>query len=182
MVEEKKIEEIATYTSTCPACKGELVVKDYKYIVPYYGDVIITIAKCDKCGFKHRDVLATSGSEPRRVVYRVEEPGDDNALLIKNSTCKIEIPELGVSIEPGAYSRGYITTVEGLILDIIEVANYLCRQEDAPKEKCHEVRDLLEKARTIKTPYTVIIYDYMGVCDIISSRKKPIYEKTDAVS
>ncbi|MEM0002100.1 MAG: ZPR1 zinc finger domain-containing protein [Desulfurococcaceae archaeon] len=177
MDEEKKIEEIATYISTCPVCKKTFVVKDYKYNVPYYGDVIITVAECENCGYKYRDVLVASGNEPRKVVYRVEEPGDDNALLIKNSTCRIEIPELGVSIEPGAYSQGYITTVEGLILEIIEVADHLCRQENSPREKCNEVKDLLEKARKNETPYTVIIYDNIGVCDIISSRKKPVYEK-----
>ncbi|MGB9817156.1 MAG: ZPR1 zinc finger domain-containing protein [Desulfurococcaceae archaeon] len=177
MIKEEKSEEIATYTSKCPVCSRELTVKDYKYSVPFYGDIIISVAQCNNCGYRHRDVFTLSSGEPRKVIYKVEEPGDDNALLIKSSTCKIEIPEFGASIEPGTYSQGYISTVEGLISDLIEITDYLCNQENAPKEKCQEIKTMLEKARENKVSYTVIIYDHLGICDIVSSHKKPIYEK-----
>ena len=180
MNEETKIREIATYTSKCPICGRDLVIKDYRYNIPYYGDIIISVAKCENCGFRHTDVLTISNGGPRRIIYRVEEPEDSNALLIKSSTCRIEIPELGVTIEPGTYSQGYISTIEGLILDVIEVTEYLCSQEDSPKEKCHEVMKLLEKARNNETSYTVIIDDHLGICDIVNPRKKPIYQKLHA--
>ncbi|MEM2524294.1 MAG: ZPR1 zinc finger domain-containing protein [Desulfurococcaceae archaeon] len=169
-------EKLAEYTSKCPLCGYELRVLDYKYSIAYYGDVIISTAECPSCGFKHRDVLVLGKSNPRKIVYRVEEPGDENALLVKSSTCKIEIPELGLTVEPGISSQGYITTIEGLILDFIYALNYLCEQEDAPRDKCSELSSLLGKAKNAEVKYTVIVYDSLGVCDIIG-KKEPAYEE-----
>ncbi len=168
--------ELAEYEGKCPICQGKLVIKDYKYTAPLVGDLLISVSKCENCGFKHTDVFLLSTNEPRKVVYRVEEPGDDRALLVKSSTCKIEVPELGVTIEPGIYSQGYITTVEGIILDVISITESLCSSGDAPLDKCNEVLDKLRKAHRNELPYTVILYDYLGVCDIINDKKKPVYE------
>lgn len=176
MCNKEKFEKIAEYTLKCPLCSSELHITDYKHNIPYYGDIVISTAECPSCGFKHRDVLVLGKSGPRRIVYKVEEPGDENALLIKSTTCKIEIPELGLAVEPGISSRGYITTIEGLILDFIDALNYLCEQDDAPRDKCGELSSLLEKARNAVVRYTVVVYDSLGVCDIIG-RKKPVYEK-----
>lgn len=172
------MEKLAEYTVKCPHCSSEARVSDYKYSIPYYGEILLSVTECTSCGFKHREILVLSGSNPRKIVYKVEEPGDENALLIKSSTCIVEIPELGLAVEPGAYSQGYITTVEGLILDFIDVLKYLCSEEGAPADKCLELSELLEKARNVEIKYTVVVYDHLGVCDIVG-RKKPTYEELE---
>lgn len=150
-------------------------VSDYKLNVPYYGDIVISVAICPSCNFKHNDVFVASSRGPRKVVYRVEKPGDENALVIKSSTCKIEIPELGMTLEAGAYSQGYITTIEGIVESFAHALDYLCQQEHAPRDKCNELSSLLEKAKNAEIEYTVIIHDLLGVCDIVG-KKKPTYE------
>lgn len=176
--ETGKIEEIASYKMKCPICKEELEVKDYKYNIPYYGDIIITSGKCSNCQYTYRDVMILSGSEPRKIIYRVEDSRDINALVVKSSSCRITIPELNIEIKPGIHSQGYITTIEGVIVDLIDILEYMC-SEETNKENCEKTRIQLEKARNAEIPYTIIIHDYTGVCDIISSYKRPIYEKLD---
>lgn len=160
----------------CPLCGGSAKLLDYKYNIPYYGDILISTFKCSECGFVHRDVFTLSGGSPRKIIYRVEKPGDENALVIRSSFCKIDIPELGLTIEPSAYSQGYITTIEGIIQDFIDILqNLLCKESDVDLNKCRELSVVLEKARNAEIPYTVIIYDYLGTSDIVSN--KTIYEE-----
>jgi zinc finger protein len=173
----EKLVELWEVVSKCPMCGGRLLTRDYRYNAPLVGDLIISVSKCEDCGYRHTDVFTMGSGEPRKVVYRVEVQGDDRALIVKSSTCRIEIPELGVTIEPGSYSQGYITTIEGIILDVKSIAQSICRDEEAPRDKCIEVLSLLEKAHNNEIPYTIVLYDYLGVCNIISDKKKPIYEK-----
>lgn len=169
---EKGPEIISELNVKCPVCGGTAKLVDYRYRIPYYGDILISVLKCSECGYIHRDVFTLAGKGPRKVVYRVEKPGDENVLVIKSSYCKVEIPELGLSIEPGIHSQGYITTVEGIIMSFIDVLNVLCSEEEAPREKCEEIRTLLEKARNAEIQYTIVMYDYTGSSDIVSGKTK----------
>lgn len=174
-VESREPIKIGELVDTCPICRSEMRISEFKYSLPYCGDVLISVGECNKCGFKVRDVEALHGGDPRKIIYVVEEPGDENAILIRSSTCRVEVPELGLAVEAGAYSQGYITTVEGLILDFIEVLDYLCSERAAPEAKCSEMRTMLSKAKDGYLKYSVVIYDYMGTCDIVG-RKKTSYE------
>ncbi|MEM4717427.1 MAG: ZPR1 zinc finger domain-containing protein [Desulfurococcaceae archaeon] len=180
--EKEKVVEISSYKLECPICKQELDVKDYKYNIPHYGDILITSGKCRNCQYTLRDVMVLTEREPRKIIYRVEDSRDMNALVVKSSSCIITIPELDVEIKPGLYSQGYITTIEGVIVDLMEILDKMCSEEGVNKENCEKTRILLEKAKKAEISYTIIIHDHMGICDIISSYKKPIYEKIDKVS
>lgn len=169
---ERSPEKISELQVKCPICGGNAKLVDFRYGIPYYGDVLISVLECSECGYVHRDVFTLTGKGPRKIVYRVEKPGDENALVIKSSYCTLEIPELGLKVEPGAYSQGYITTVEGVILNFIDVLEMLCGEGDVPREKCAEVRTLLEKARNVEIQYTIILFDYIGASDVISEKTK----------
>ncbi len=163
-------EKLLEYTMRCPLCGSEMIVSEYKYTIPYYGDILISSGTCPSCKYTYRNVEQLSRSEPREIIYRVEHPRDVNAIILKSPRAKIEIPELGLIIEHGVYSQGYITTVEGLIVEFIEVLDSLCRQGGLDTAKCTELLQKLEKARNGELEYTVVIYDYEGVSDIISNK------------
>ncbi|ACL10550.1 ZPR1-related zinc finger protein [Desulfurococcus amylolyticus 1221n] len=163
------------YTGKCPVCGGLMVYVDYVYRIPYYESVLITTGECSSCGYKYRDVRLTDQKEPRRIIYRVEKPGDERALVIRSSGSILLIPELGLSIEPGPFSQGFITTVEGLIMDFAEKTRFLCEEDKEKKAECDIVMEKLAKARDGLISYTVIIEDKTGLSDIVSG--KTIYEK-----
>ncbi len=168
--EPRRLEKILEYEIECPMCRAEMGVSEYLYEMPMAGKVLIASGRCSRCGYKFSDVRLAEPREPRRIIYRVEKPGDENALVIRASTASIVIPELGVEITPGPASRGYITTVEGIILDILEKTEFLCSSPDAPKEKCREALEKLRKARNVETPFTLIIVDPDGVSAILSDK------------
>lgn len=170
------VEKILEYAIKCPVCGAEMKIEEHLYDMPLVGKVIISSGRCPNCGYKWSDVRLAESKGPRKIVYTVEEPGDENALLIRASTASIVIPELGVEIKPGPAALGFITTIEGLIMDIIEKAEFLCSEPDAPERECIEKLEQLRKARDAAVKYTVIIIDPEGVSAIISekAREEPL--------
>jgi len=163
-------ERVFQYTIKCPLCGGEIIVSEYKYTIPYYGDILISSGTCPRCNYVYRNVDQLSGAEPRKIIYRVESPDDVNAIVIKSAYAKIEIPELGLIVEPGVYSQGYITTIEGLILDFINVVDSLYKEKELDSTRYTEILQKLNKARNGELKFTIIIYDYMGISDIVSDK------------
>ena len=170
----KDLEKILEYEIECPTCRMRMMIEEYLYEMPLVGKVLIASGTCNYCGYRFSDVRLAEPREPRKIVYNVEKPGDENALVIRASTASIKIPELGVEITPGPASRGYITTIEGIILDVIEKTKFLCSSPDAPKKTCDEKIKELEDARNVAKPFTIIIIDPEGVSAIISDRVKII--------
>jgi len=167
--------KLGEYTGKCPVCGGEMVFTEYVHRIPYYETILITTGECRSCGFKYRDVGLVEQKEPRRIIYRVERPGDERALLIRSSGSRVLIPEFNLSIEPGPFSQGFITTIEGLIEDFIEKTEYLCSDEREKEAECRVLLEELNKAKNGLVKYTVIIEDEKGLSDIPS--EKTIYEK-----
>lgn len=166
----RRPEKIYEYNVKCPICSSGITVSVFKYTVPYYGDILIFSGSCPNCNYVYRDVDQLGGVGPRRVIYRVEQPEDVNALVIKSSYARVEIPELGLIAEPGIASQGYITTVEGLIIEFINALTSLCDYDVVSTANCQELLQKLEKARNGELKYTIIIYDYTGVSDVVSNK------------
>lgn len=171
---EEKIEKIMEYDIDCPICRGKIKIEEYLYEMPLVGKVLIASGVCRYCGYKFSDVRLAESRNPRKIVYSVEKPGDENALVIRASTASIKIPELGVEIAPGPASRGYITTVEGIILDVIDKTRFLCSSPDAPRENCERKIKELEDARNVAKQFTIIIVDPEGVSTIVSKKTRII--------
>ncbi len=166
------VKKILEYTIKCPICGSEMKIEEHLYNMPLVGNVIISSGRCPVCGYKWSDVRLAESKGPRKIIYVVEKPGDENALIIRASTASIKIPELGVEIKPGPAALGYITTIEGLILDILEKTEFLCSEKDAPIKECMEKLELLRKARDGGIKYTIIIIDPEGVSAILSDKAR----------
>ncbi|WP_448579664.1 ZPR1 zinc finger domain-containing protein [Thermosphaera sp.] len=164
--------KIAEHESKCPVCGQKAMVEDYIHNIPYYGDISISVLTCNKCGFRKRDVSVLSVSDPRKIIYKVEKPGDERALLIRAGGSKVLIPEFNIEISPGPFSQGFITTIEGLIMDLIEKTTFLCEAKEGKDGECERMLDLLNKAKDGLIQYTVVIEDYPGRSDIVSSKTR----------
>jgi zinc finger protein len=164
--------KVSEHEVACPVCGQKALVEDYIHNIPYYGDILISVLTCNKCGFKKRDVGALSVSDPRKIIYKVEKPGDERALLVRAGGSKVLIPEFNIEISPGPFSQGFITTIEGLIMDLIEKTSFLCETGEANESECSRVLELLNKAKDGLVEYTIIIEDYPGKSDIISNKTR----------
>ena len=175
------MEKILDYEMNCPACGSKFMVSEYLYDAPYVGKLVISSGVCPKCGYKWSDVRLAESKGPRKIVYRVEKPDDLNALVVRASTATVRIPEIGAEIVPGYAAQGYITTVEGLVMDIYEKTKFLCESGEVPKEKCKEKLRELKRAVNGEISFTVEIIDPMGVSLIASSKAKEIPLKREEI-
>jgi len=106
-------------------------------LIPYFGGIVLLTIKCNNCGLKITDVVAVSekGNLPEKYEVKTytENLGD---LLVLSSGSKIEIPELDIELDITGEQGGEITTLEGLIMNIIDMVKILLNDsEDKTRKK-----------------------------------------------
>ncbi len=169
------LQKIGEMETTCPACGSKgLVIEDYLYDMPEVGKVILSTGKCRVCGYRYTDVRIAEAKEPRRIIFRVEEPEDLNSLVIRASTATIRIPEIGAEMKPGPAAQGFITTVEGVLHMFKDVLEFLCQEK---KDKvCIAKLEWFKRAIDGGEKFTLIIEDPEGVSMVKGKKREPVIE------
>lgn len=103
----------------CPTCNNEI---EYLYTtenIPYFSDILIISAICDSCGYKYVDTQLLRSNEPVRYEVSVDTEEDLGIRVVRSMSASLEIPELGVRIDPGPACQGFVSNIEG-VLDRVE--------------------------------------------------------------
>ena len=133
--------------------------------------------ECSKCDFKESDIELAESKEPSRYTFTIENTKDLNVRIVKSSTATIKIPQLKITIEPGAASEGYISNIEGIlnrIKKIVEVERDAAEDDDTRIN----AKNLLKKIWKVECgdiPLKIILEDPNGNSAIIS--EKAVVEK-----
>jgi len=164
VTENPNLKYLGEQVVECVNCGKEAFrVRHYLYEVPYFGSVVLEVGICDKCGFRRRDVSVIEAGKPVRIIVRIKKKEDLNALVVKSSRATIIIPELGIEVYPGPIAPGYITTIEGILMNILDVIPSECFDERKPcYSKVKEIRRAIEG----ELPFTLIIEDPTGKSDV----------------
>jgi zinc finger protein len=132
--------------------------------------ILEVVMSCGECGHRSVDVFPIVEQEPSRQELHVNKKSDLKIRVIKSSKARIEIPELGIEINPGKASQGYITNVEG-ILDRVEGILL-----DMVKWKKKGAKKMLERIKAIREElsesFTLVVEDPSGCSVIISEETK----------
>ncbi|MFB2623433.1 MULTISPECIES: ZPR1 zinc finger domain-containing protein [Methanothermobacter] len=149
----------------CPVCSGEKCMTAISRVekIPYFGEIMESVLICSRCGYRSTDIICLEQKEPSRYTIEV---GDKtlNARVVKSQSATIRIPELGLKVEPGPRSTGYISNIEGVVERFetaVKTAINLF-EEDESKEKASEILEMLREVRGGKRNVTVIIEDPFG--------------------
>lgn len=82
--------------------------------IPYFGEIMESIVLCESCGYRHTDIICLDQKDPVR--YSIEVKMESmNARVVKSQSATLSIPELGLKVEPGPKSLGYVSNIEGVI-------------------------------------------------------------------
>ncbi len=158
----------------CPICgKGDLKIVSYVHTIPYFGKVQEISVFCETCGFRHNDVICLEEKDPIGYEVLVESEQDMSIRIVRSSSGTIEIPELGVKIEPGPASLGFISNVEGIlerVKEAIQVA--ISGGGEKEKEKGKELLRKIEEVKRGKEKIRIILKDPSGNSAIISEKAK----------
>lgn len=169
----------ATYAQRCPSCDNDsMLTSQTEYEVEHFGAVLLNVAACQRCGYRHSDVIALANREAVALTTKISSLDDLNMRVIKSGTATISIPEFGATITPGPYSEGYISNVEGLLEKIEDALTFMLSTTKGKRLKKGET--ILKKMRTArdsKPRFTLIIKDPLGNSAIVSPNPRKIKKR-----
>jgi zinc finger protein len=159
----------------CPVCRGkntlEMTSKTEK--IPYFGEIMESTLLCAECGYKHSDTICLEQKEPVR--YTLEINKDNiNTRVVKSQTATLSIPELGLKVEPGPKSQGYVSNVEG-VLNRFESAVATAigwAEEEEIKANALKILEKIENLKTGDEKATLVIEDPFGHSIIVHEAAK----------
>ncbi len=157
-----------TMTIDCPQCgkKAKFVETDHE--VENFGTVIITTLSCEHCSFRFSDVLSvTKGKNAKKFKAEIQKPEDLKTKIIKSSTAKIKIPELGLEVSPGPRSDGYISNIEGLLERFQQAIEIISKTD---KKKATQILGQIKKARAGQKKFTVLLEDPSGNSALVGDK------------
>ncbi|GAB6943507.1 ZPR1 zinc finger domain-containing protein [Vulcanisaeta sp. JCM 14467] len=133
----------------CPVCGREsLHVVEILYNDPTFGDLILYSNQCDYCGYRRVDIQYLNSRGPSRIIYEVVDDVDVyRTYIFRSRTARISSPELGFDIDPGPDAEAMITTVEGLLLRMLDVAERMEVLNEDNEESMRRLREFKDKVR-----------------------------------
>ena len=170
MIEEETT-EINEMIIKCPVCAVDGVATSImkEIEIPHFGKVLETTIQCEKCGFKHSDVIALEHNDPAKYSLKITKE-TLSVRVVRSQSATVTIPELGVKVEPGPKSEGYVTNVEGILTRFegaIKKALQLFEDDESQKNAKNTLAEIHELIKGNGTA-TLIIDDPFGQSNIVS--------------
>ncbi len=155
----------------CPACAVEGVAKSImkEIEIPHFGKVMETTIQCPSCGFKHSDIIALEQNDPAKYVLEINK-NSLSVRVVRSQSATVIIPEIGVKVEPGPKSEGYVTNVEGVLTrfeSAVKKALMLFEDDESQKNGKKALNQIQELKKGEGTA-TLIILDPFGQSNVVS--------------
>ncbi|KIM41444.1 hypothetical protein M413DRAFT_445444 [Hebeloma cylindrosporum] len=145
--EDKVVQEIE---SLCMKCEEQGVTRLMLTSIPFFREVIVMSFRCEHCGASNNEIQSAGTIRPEGTLYtaKILDRGDLNRQIVRSASCEILIPELDLTLPPT--SRGQLTTVEGLIRDVVadlSMDQPLRRIQD--EDGYNKIQSLIDKMKKI---------------------------------
>lgn len=156
-------DQYSAVQTSCPQCDKQCTIIQVPETIPLFGQIILQTIVCAHCGFKWSDVMSVEVHEPIGFEAKIESEEDLSIKLVRNSSGTVEIPELGVTLEPASLSEGFFTNMEGLLERVENVLRMMIRSGTPEQKKgAEDVMSLLKKCKAGKMRFTVRVLDPFG--------------------
>jgi len=165
---ESKVEQ------PCPICFSDegLTMIAHTSEIPYFGEHTQLTILCPSCGWKHTDFIPAEGKKPGAFSIEIEGIDMLSVRIIRSSSCTIKIEELGLEVEPGGATTGYVSNIEGVLNRFQGAVEMMYRQAKTSNEKetIRKCEALLEKINLVKDGNLMVeitLLDPMGHSQIL---------------
>ncbi|TFK24440.1 zf-ZPR1-domain-containing protein [Coprinopsis marcescibilis] len=118
--EESPVTEI---DSLCMRCHEQGKTRILLTSIPFFREVVVMSFRCEHCGWSNNEIQSAGEIRQEGALYtaKILDRTDLNRQIVRSNSCEITIPELDLTLPPT--ERGQLTTVEGLLRDIIQDLN-----------------------------------------------------------
>ena len=159
----------------CPVCGGKntATYTTQTHELAYFGEVVESTIQCEKCGFRHNDILATEQKDPAKHSLIITKKSLDSR-VVRSQSATVSLPEIGIKVEPGPKSEGYISNVEGVLIrfrDATERALNMFTDEVSQKNG-KKVLENINKVLDGEMETLLLIEDPFGQSKIMDVRAK----------
>ena len=159
----------------CPVCGGKntATYTTQTHELAYFGEIVESTIQCEKCGFRHNDIIATEQKDPAKHSLIISKKNLDSR-VVRSQSATVSLPEIGIKVEPGPKSEGYISNVEGVIVRFIEATERALKMftDEASQENGKKVLENLNKILDGKLETLLLIEDPFGQSKIMDIRAK----------
>ena len=158
---------------SCPICDSSDGLKLFVHIseIPYFGEHTQMTMMCDSCGWKNTDFIPAEGKKPGSWTMKINTIEHMRVRVVRSSSCTVRIEEIGLEVEPGGNSSGYITNIEGVLNRFRDIVEMILRQAKRDNEEnVEKCLLLLEKISEIKKgnkEIEIVLLDPMGHSQIL---------------
>lgn len=157
----------------CPVCgTNNLTLREEDMEIPYFGPVSIFSMSCSNCDFRKSDVECLEAREPCRYTFEVFSEEDMKVRVVKSSAATVKITYIG-SMEPGEFSEGFVTNIEGLLMKFKDIVQFIRENEEEDEENRDKAKNIMKKIDRVicgREKIKIIIEDPAGNSAIISDR------------
>ena len=163
----------STIDQSCPICDSSDGLKLFVHIseIPYFGEHTQMTMMCDSCGWKNTDFIPAEGKKPGSWTMKINTIEHMKVRVVRSSSCTVRIEEIGLEVEPGGNSSGYITNIEGVLNRFRDIVEMILRQAKRDNEEnVEKCLLLLEKISEIKKgnkEIEIVLLDPMGHSQIL---------------
>ncbi len=159
----------------CPVCGGKntATYTTQTHELAYFGEIVESTIQCEKCGFRHNDILATEQKDPAKHSLIISKKNLDSR-VVRSQSATVSLPDIGIKVEPGPKSEGYISNVEGVIVRFVEATERALNmfQDDLSQENGKRVLENLNKVLNGEMETLLLIEDPFGQSKIMDVRAK----------
>lgn len=167
--------------SDCPICGNlkcvEVTTKTDN--IPYFGEIMESTLLCRKCGYKHSDTICLEQKDPVHYTLIIGKE-ELNTRVIKSQSATLSMPELGLKVEPGPKSQGYVSNVEGVLERFEKAVETALAWADDPvaRENAQSILDGLHQVRCGERQTELVVEDPFGHSAILhqDARKRGLTE------
>ena len=137
--------------------------------IPYFGEHTQITVLCETCGWKHTDFIPTEGDKHGYWSLCLESSDVGSARVIRSSSCTVRIRELGLEVNPGGNSSGYITNIEGIIARFEKVVESMIwsLEDNESLSEAKMILQELSKAKVGGSDLVLELLDPRGSSQII---------------
>jgi len=164
----------STVEQPCPICFSDkgLTMIAHSSEIPYFGEHTQLTILCPSCGWRHTDFIPAEGKKPGAWSLEINNRDMLSVRIVRSSSCTVKISELGLEVEPGGATTGYVSNIEGVLNRFEDAIQLMYRQsklsnEEGIIENCERLLEKINQVKEGEMNVMMTLLDPMGHSQIL---------------